>query len=393
LEDVLFAPLKKLPTVSSLVFIDACAADLKRHAIPARDIISDMTPAEFEKLVRSREHSGVFFACSPNEKAYPNQVLKHGIWTYHLVKAFRGEAEDAFHRDRWITGESLRNYLATAIPDFITTKTDIRGEQRPYAILSSCGPFGIHQVPLPDNPEQLLPKIALKFDGARFLGIQSTPFDRLYGFSRKLKHFVPESTSQRASEFGKKLLDPAIVEELEEMKDKAKEILGTKRRGVSMTSDGEAGGSIDTDFFRFSITTRQSTSDPSIMRVVRALILRKPLKDLPQNFDEIFVSRLDQLSVPVEFDGTDYDDIADSLEAFADQNGGSFHEAANSGVITLTFSNLKIVLDSQAQDLRFSARGVAGPLLLSNLLADGVARTLVGGSVAMLGGPSPKRLA
>ncbi len=84
LEDVLLAPLKKLPTVSSLIFIDACAADLKAHAAQARDIISDMTPAEFEELIRSTHHSGIFFACSPNEKAYPSRVLRHGIWTYHL---------------------------------------------------------------------------------------------------------------------------------------------------------------------------------------------------------------------------------------------------------------------------------------------------------------------
>jgi hypothetical protein len=353
-----------------------------------------MTPAEFETLVRSTDHSGVFFACSPNEKAYPSQLLKHGIWTYHLMKALRGEAEKAFLRDRWITGESLRNYLAIAIPDFIRSKTNIRGEQRPYAILGSNGPFGIHQVPLPDDPKQLLPKIGLKFDGARFLGIQSTPFENLDGFSNKLGHFVPEYVSEKASAFGKKLLDAAIVEELEEVKDNAKEILGTKRRGVNMTSDGEAGGSVDTDFFRFSITTKQSTSDPSNMRVVRSLTLRKPLKDLPENFDDIFVAKLDQLAVPVEFDGTDYEDIADALESFAEKNGGSFHEVASSGVISLTFGdrNLKIVFDTGRKDIRFSATGVAGPLRLSNLLADGIARTLVGGSVMMLGHPSPKKL-
>jgi uncharacterized caspase-like protein len=71
LEDVLLTPLKNLPTVSSLVFIDACAAALKADALPSRDVISDMTPAEFEALIRSTDHSGVFFACSPNEKAYP----------------------------------------------------------------------------------------------------------------------------------------------------------------------------------------------------------------------------------------------------------------------------------------------------------------------------------
>jgi uncharacterized caspase-like protein len=77
LEEVLLGPLRALPTVSALVFIDACAANLKANATQARDIISDMNRAEFDTLVRSSLQSGIFFACSPNEKAYPSQLLQH----------------------------------------------------------------------------------------------------------------------------------------------------------------------------------------------------------------------------------------------------------------------------------------------------------------------------
>jgi len=153
LEDVLLGPLKNQQAVSSLVFIDACAANLKTNLVQARDIISDLTRDEFEALVRSTDHSGAFFACSPNEKAYPSDSLKHGIWTFYLIKALRGEAEDALHRERWITGDSLRNYLAIAVPAFIRANTNIQGGQRPFAILGSNGVFGIHQVPPPGAPK------------------------------------------------------------------------------------------------------------------------------------------------------------------------------------------------------------------------------------------------
>jgi hypothetical protein len=157
LEDVLLGPLKKQQGVSSLVFIDACAANLKTNLVQARDIISDLTRDEFEALVRSTDHSGAFFACSPNEKAYPSDSLKHGIWTFHLIKALRGEAEDAFHRESWITGDSLRNYLAIAVPAFIRANTNIQGEQRPFAILGSNGVFVVHQVPPPGATKPPLP--------------------------------------------------------------------------------------------------------------------------------------------------------------------------------------------------------------------------------------------
>ena len=395
LEEVLLGPLKALPTVSALVFIDACAANLKAKAPQARDIISDMNPVEFDALVRSSLQSGIFFACSPNEKAYPSQSLQHGIWTYHLLQALRGEAEDAIHRDRWITGDSLRNYLTAAVPDFIRTRTEIRGQQRPYAILGSNGVFGIQQIPEPEEADAASPKLAFKFEGARFIGVETIPYKDLDGFEKKSGHFVPTYVSEKTSAFGKRLLNDSVVAELEEMKDKAKEVLQAKRRGVHVSTDGEAGGSIDTDFFRYSVTTEQSDRDPSYMRVVRSLVLRKPLKELPEDFDDIFIAKLDELVIPVKFDGTDYDDIADALEAFAEENGGQFSEVTSDGVITLSFPErrLQIVFRSDKKTVRFSGMGISGPLQLSRLLGESAVRTLIGGgSIRMLGNPSLKRL-
>ncbi len=108
MEEVLLKPLKEQQGIKSLVFIDACAADLKTSVEQARDMVSDLTPMEFEALVQSTDHAAAFFACSPNEKAYPSDALMHGIWTYHLIQALQGDVEGALDRDRFITGESLK---------------------------------------------------------------------------------------------------------------------------------------------------------------------------------------------------------------------------------------------------------------------------------------------
>jgi uncharacterized caspase-like protein len=118
LEEVLLKPLKERQDVDSLVFIDACAADLKTSIVQARDIVGDLTRGEFETLVQSTDHAAAFFACSPNEKAYPSDTLMHGIWTYHLIQALQGDAEGALDRDRFITGESLKNYLTVEVPAY-----------------------------------------------------------------------------------------------------------------------------------------------------------------------------------------------------------------------------------------------------------------------------------
>jgi hypothetical protein len=157
LEEVLLKPLKEQQGIKSLVFIDACAADLKASVEQARDMVSDLTPTEFEALVQSTDHAAAFFACSPNEKAYPSDALMHGIWTYHLTQALQGDAEGALDRDRFITGESLKNYLTVAIPAYIRANTKIQAAQRPYAILSSNGPFSIRQVPPSDSAKPISP--------------------------------------------------------------------------------------------------------------------------------------------------------------------------------------------------------------------------------------------
>lgn len=63
-EKVLLKPLKDHQGVDSLVFIDARAADLRTSLVQARDIVSDLTPREFEALVRSTDHSAAFRAGS-----------------------------------------------------------------------------------------------------------------------------------------------------------------------------------------------------------------------------------------------------------------------------------------------------------------------------------------
>jgi hypothetical protein len=81
----------------------------------------------------------------------------HGIWTYHLILALQGDAEGALDRNRFITGESLKNYLTVAVPAYIRTNTNIQAAQRPYAILSSNGPFSIRQVPRSDGAKPTAP--------------------------------------------------------------------------------------------------------------------------------------------------------------------------------------------------------------------------------------------
>ncbi len=147
LDKVLLSPLKSSHCKKSLVFIDACATNFGDASMLSRDFVLGMHFAEFAEFVKSTEYRAAFFSCSPTQQSYSWPALKHGIWTYHLLRALRGEDKDAFEGDRHITGNSLQTYLARIVPTFIKNETDIKATQRPYAELAANGAFEILQVP------------------------------------------------------------------------------------------------------------------------------------------------------------------------------------------------------------------------------------------------------
>lgn len=147
LDTVLLSPLKNGKCRRSLVFIDACATTFGEADKLGRNVLVGMQPEEFAEFVKSTDYRAAFFSCSPAQQSYSWPKVQHGIWTYHLLRALRGQDDRAFARDRRITGNSLHGYLAVSIPAFIANETDITAKQRPYAVLASSGDFEILHVP------------------------------------------------------------------------------------------------------------------------------------------------------------------------------------------------------------------------------------------------------
>jgi hypothetical protein len=145
IDEILLSLLKKSPCRQSLIFIDACASTFGEAN--ARNILQELKLEEFADFVKSTAYCAAFFSCAPGQQSYSSEKVKHGIWTYHLLKAFRGEDESVFERDRRITGQSLQNYLALRVPEFIAKRTALNAIQRPYAELAANGAFEITRIP------------------------------------------------------------------------------------------------------------------------------------------------------------------------------------------------------------------------------------------------------
>jgi hypothetical protein len=142
LRELLTDPLEGSSCRRALVFIDACAEKLEAFG---RSVITPLDTEEFAAFADARFHA-VFMSCEPGQKSYPSPELEHGIWTYFLLKALRGDADEALGPGRFLTGTGLQDYLGRVVSAFVADGGPDR-VQRPYARIGSSGSFAILEAP------------------------------------------------------------------------------------------------------------------------------------------------------------------------------------------------------------------------------------------------------
>jgi uncharacterized caspase-like protein len=379
LDDLLFEPLRNSGCQHSVLFIDACANSVEADA-QSRDIVSDMDQREFKRFIDSNNYTAAFFACSSKEKSYSSSLLKHGIWTFHVLRALNGEEIRAVARDRTITGESLRDYLANEVPTFIREKTKLKGRQTPYALIGSSGAFAIASFPEPQQQPSAI-AITPNFAEAFFRTTEIRPFKTLPGFTWKRKHTVPVVYSAAASAFASKLLSDEISEEVQTIYAQAKSALKLKSRQIQTGEE-----SVDTDFFRFSMTVDQNPEDPGEARIQREISLRVPRTELPDDFDDIFPNGMEEMVVPIPGSRGSFKDLIDAVEDLAEELGATVEDNPGKGTIELTLSDgTGIVFFTKEELMVISIAGTSGCLAIIDGLADGEIERIIGTPPPLIG--------
>ncbi len=97
------------------LFLDSCHSGLEIDG-GMRSFTSKMTDEEFKDFCGQSEYYVAFSACSTDEVSYSTPMLKHGVWTYHLIQALSGNAPSALERNHFVTSSSLQNYVSLEVP-------------------------------------------------------------------------------------------------------------------------------------------------------------------------------------------------------------------------------------------------------------------------------------
>ena len=357
LNECLLQPLSQSLCRRSLLFVDACASNL-RELVDDREIVNDLHLEEVREFLDSGWYCGVFLSCSPGEKSYPAPKLAHGVWTGHLLQALNGEVRESLTQDRWLTDVSLRDWLRQSVPRYITREMSIDGSQTPQAIVSASNTFRILFVPpspaVPQNA--LLSKIELRNTDTYLENVKTGPIRSLDGFTPRI-HTVPKHHSDSADEWVSRLLDTRVAEILQEIYLASKGRLGLRRRDTRKEAT-MGSGNLDTPMFRYVIETMQNPDNPQEYAIIQQVSLRDNWETYTAELDDIFGGEFEKLVVEFDSRGISFDELVDALEEVEERNGGFVEENdRDERVVYQTDEGEQFIFDLARKRFEIAIRG------------------------------------
>ena len=359
LREVLLDPLQASACRRSMAFVDACAANFA-PLIKSRGVVSGFSSEELREYLAATEYFALYLSCSPAEKSYPSNRLQHGIWTHFLLQALYGKAEEALGPDRYLTDQGLKDYLRTAVRQYMTKETTHRGSQTPQALITSSGTFGIREFPLPRVQVKEagdLSDVRFRPSSEFFEGVEEGRIQTLPGFTKRV-HFVPENHSDATDAFIRQRLAETLQEETQELYEAVKE--NFRLRSKDIQHEGADGtGSIDTEYFRYTVEPRQHRQDPSKFQIVRKLELRTAVDSARiTQIDDTFSNTFDKLVVKTSRDFVDFAALVDRLEVLVDSFGGTVRDETAKDRVTYTAPDGTVIVFAVAAGrISISARG------------------------------------
>lgn len=319
MEELIFKKLKERSIQKSFIFIDSSAEELKTKA---SGIVDNLNDSEYSDLVRVLPKTSIFLSCYVGEKSFPSIQNKHGIWALQLINALNGAEVNAIDKNSMITNQSLANFLANKVPQFITKTLLINERQNPYSIYSTENSIPLMQF---ESDESEKTSVEIQFNQFTLSKELSIPYKNLKEFN-KSKHKIPKDFSKFATTLAQELVrDEYLKIEIEQLFDNARKALRLKN---SNTIKDPENGSLHTDYFRYNIYVAQSAIDYTEVSIKRELELRVPLSDFPMPIDQIFTDGFDTITFPIK-GNLNSDSIEDALYELEDDNHGTFEHKDN----------------------------------------------------------------
>ena len=270
-----------------------------------RGIVDHLSDAEFATLFGGSEYHVAFAACKPDESSHSSTTLSHGIWTYHVLRALRGEDAGALDRGRFLSSSSLQNYLAVEVPRTLrTTVATGSARQTPCSFGNATAGFIIADLkPILDARQAALSSNPKAPRDAAFVGMQYGAIKSLSGFKRNV-HTVPDSANPAAQRFVSNISDAELKKHTDQVLSSLRNHLGYGIKDVTRSFSGSSASLKTTDFdVNIDITQDQEEPDTYSIRTEVTNFRNPPIVGSPEFNKAVsrFVDTM-ELQLPSKFD-------------------------------------------------------------------------------------------
>jgi hypothetical protein len=139
------AKLEESDCKNCCMFLDACHSELSANAsirAPLKKLSTDQLTEETE----NSEFLICFSSCGKSQKSHSSAKLKHGIWTYYLLRAFSGDVPSVLS-GRAIISTKLQDYLHDSVTNRVKLEYGATKRQTPRMSGSLTRNFSILELP------------------------------------------------------------------------------------------------------------------------------------------------------------------------------------------------------------------------------------------------------
>ncbi|EMK01224.1 caspase family protein [Leptospira sp. B5-022] len=222
----------------SLYFVDACESTL---ALGARKTKIDKFKLDqlIERTSES-EYCCVFSATSHKGVADIIPDEKHGIFSHYLLKAFTGKVSEVIREGKYITNNSLKDYLSDSVKKYCKTNPNSMHLQTPFGWGKDQGEIIIHEFNSNNGPIAYSEISEKDSNRIAFIAKKEIKIRDLSGFKKGI-HSIPKFYTASVERFINSISKTEIHENVEQVAQSLKNLFDLRNKDFKVDIDNGGG--------------------------------------------------------------------------------------------------------------------------------------------------------
>jgi hypothetical protein len=262
-----------------------------------RAVCTNFSADELLAFCKDSKYHFAFASSRVDQYSYSAVTLSHGIWSYCLINALKGEVKDALEKGRLVTGNSLQTYLADEVPRLLRKTIAGAVSQTPCAFGNFTNEFVVADVgPILEAKAAKASTIGALLKDSFLRGEESGQIRSLSGFKKGI-HKVPDYHSSRTEAFVSQAGSDEVTSQAKTIYDAVRGTFGYKFKDIDFSNSGGA-ATIKTPDFDVNVWIQQDKDDVSAYLLTTDVgSIRRPSVLEEEAFNDVFSEYCDTVVI------------------------------------------------------------------------------------------------